>query len=202
MKTTDVTRAALGRIPVYLRFLESLPQDTETVSATVIAKELGFGEVQVRKDLSAVCGSGKPKTGYEVAKLREAIESALGINRSCEAIIVGAGKLGSALLGYGGFTQYGITISHAFDTDSTKFSEYIRPLDELPSYCRMRQIEIGIITVPHDCAQETADFLIRSGVRAIWNFSSARLTAPDGITVQNESLALSLARLRQKVEKH
>ena len=202
MKTTDVSRAALGRIPVYLRFLESLPQDTETVSATVIAKELGFGEVQVRKDLSAVCGSGKPKTGYEVAKLREAIESALGINRSCEAIIVGAGKLGSALLGYGGFTQYGITISHAFDTDSTKFSEYIRPLDELPSYCRMRQIEIGIITVPHDCAQETADFLIRSGVRAIWNFSSARLTAPDGITVQNESLALSLARLRQKVEKH
>ena len=139
---------------------------------------------------------------YEVAKLREAIESALGINRSCEAIIVGAGKLGSALLGYGGFTQYGITISHAFDTDSTKFSEYIRPLDELPSYCRMRQIEIGIITVPHDCAQETADFLIRSGVRAIWNFSSARLTAPGGITVQNESLALSLARLRQKVEKH
>lgn len=167
-----------------------------------MASALGLGEVQVRKDLSAVCGSGKPKTGYEVAKLREAIESALGINRSCEAIIVGAGKLGSALLGYGGFTQYGITISHAFDTDSTKFSEYIRPLDELPSYCRMRQIEIGIITVPHDCAQETADFLIRSGVRAIWNFSSARLTAPDGITVQNESLALSLARLRQKVEKH
>ena len=172
------------------------------ISATSVASALGLGEVQVRKDLSAVCGSGKPKTGYEVAKLREAIESALGINRSCEAIIVGAGKLGSALLGYGGFVQYGITISHAFDTDSTKFSEYIRPLDELPSYCRMRQIEIGIITVPHDYAQETADFLIRSGVRAIWNFSSARLNVPDGITVQNESLALSLARLRQKVEKH
>ena len=202
MVNAELKKATLGRVPLYLEYLDTVSDDAEYVSSAEIARGLGLGEVQVRKDLSAVCGSGKPKTGYEVAKLREAIESALGINRSCEAIIVGAGKLGSALLGYGGFTQYGITISHAFDTDSTKFSEYIRPLDELPSYCRMRQIEIGIITVPHDCAQETADFLIRSGVRAIWNFSSARLTAPDGITVQNESLALSLARLRQKVEKH
>lgn len=202
MKRNEISRATMGRLPSYLSFIDSLPEDMQRISATSVASALGLGEVQVRKDLSAVCGSGKPKTGYEVAKLREAIESALGINRSCEAIIVGAGKLGSALLGYGGFAQYGITISHAFDTDSTKFSEYIRPLDELPSYCRMRQIEIGIITVPHDYAQETADFLIRSGVRAIWNFSSARLNVPDGITVQNESLALSLARLRQKVEKH
>lgn len=71
MKTTDVSRAALGRIPVYLRFLESLLQDTETVSATVIAKELGFGEVQVRKDLGAICGSGKPRIGYTVSRPQE-----------------------------------------------------------------------------------------------------------------------------------
>ena len=140
MKRNEISRATMGRLPSYLSFIDSLPEEMRHISATSVASALGLGEVQVRKDLSAVCGSGKPKTGYEVAKLREAIESALGINRSCEAIIVGAGKLGSALLGYGGFVQYGITISHAFDTDSTKFSEYIRPLDELPSYCRMRQI--------------------------------------------------------------
>lgn len=202
MKQNEISRATMGRLPAYLACIKALPENARCISATSVASALGLGEVQVRKDLSAVCGSGKPKTGYEVAKLREALEAALGIYRACEAVIVGAGKLGSALLGYKGFSEYGITISHAFDTDSTKFSENVRPLEELPSYCRLRQIEIGIITVPHDAAQETADFLIKSGVRAIWNFSSARLNVPDGITVQNESLALSLARLRQKVENH
>ena len=116
MKTTDVSRAALGRIPVYLRFLESLPQDTETVSATVIAKELGFGEVQVRKDLGAICGSGKPRIGYTVSDLKKCLGGLID-SRNGKAVIVGAGKLGRALLDYGGFSDYGLDILAAFDTE-------------------------------------------------------------------------------------
>lgn len=202
MKQNEISRATMGRLPAYLGCVKALPEGTGYISATAVASALGLGEVQVRKDLSAVCGAGKPKTGYEVARLRDSLESALGMNRGCEAVIVGAGRLGCALLGYKGFSEYGITISHAFDTDSAKYSESVRPLSELPSYCRMRQIEIGIITVPHEAAQETADLLVKSGVRAIWNFSSARLNVPDGVDVRNESLALSLAQLRQKVENH
>ena len=108
MKTTDVSRAALGRIPVYLRFLESLPQDTETVSATVIAKELGFGEVQVRKDLGAICGSGKPRIGYTVSVLKKCLGGLID-SRNGKAVIVGAGKLGRALLDYGGFSDAGLS---------------------------------------------------------------------------------------------
>ena len=116
MKTTDVSRAALGRIPVYLKFLESLPQDVETVSATAIAKALGFGEVQVRKDLGAICGSGKPRIGYTVSNLKESLESLID-SRNGKTVIVGAGKLGRALLDYGGFSDYGLDILAAFDTD-------------------------------------------------------------------------------------
>ena len=93
MKTTDVSRAALGRIPVYLKFIESLPQDVETVSATTIAKALGFGEVQVRKDLGVICGSGKPRIGYTVSDLKESLESLID-SRNGKTVIVGAGKLG------------------------------------------------------------------------------------------------------------
>ena len=165
-----ISKATLGRLPTYLKYLQSLPPHHTEISATSIARELSLGEVQVRKDLASVCGNGKPKIGYRVSELTDGIENVLSERAPREAIIVGAGKLGTALLGYSGFSEYGITISHAFDTDSTKYSDVVRPLSELPSYCRMRQIELGVITVPHDAAQETADLLNRtkqSGHRVI-----------------------------------
>lgn len=150
MKTTDVSRAALGRIPVYLRFLESLPQDTETVSATVIAKELGFGEVQVRKDLGAICGSGKPRIGYTVSDLKKCLGGLID-SRNGKAVIVGAGKLGRALLDYGGFSDYGLDILAAFDTEVPPNGESekpILPLDGLADFCKKNNVSIGVIAVP------------------------------------------------------
>ena len=202
MKTTDVSRAALGRIPVYLRFLESLPQDTETVSATVIAKELGFGEVQVRKDLGAICGSGKPRIGYTVSNLKESLESLID-SRNGKTVIVGAGKLGRALLNYGGFSDYGLDILAAFDTDVSQNNasgKPILPIDGLHDFCKENNVSIGVIAVPAKAAQEVCDKLCQSGIKAIMSFAPCKLTAPEGVAIQYENMALSLAHLKTQIK--
>ncbi len=200
MAKTGISRATTGRLPEYLTYVKSLPSDTRFVSATAIAKGLELGEVQVRKDLSAVCGKGKPKVGYDVDVLTGSIEAVLDTNKGCEAVIVGAGKLGKALLGFGGFSDYGIVIRKAFDVKPTSGATDILPISDLTSYCSLHQIEIGILCVPPEAAQESAELLIRSGIRAIWCFAPVRLKLPEQVTVQYENLALSLAHLHQKVK--
>lgn len=202
MKTTDVSRAALGRIPVYLKFLESLPQDVETVSATTIAKALGFGEVQVRKDLGAICGSGKPRIGYTVSNLKESLESLID-SRNGKTVIVGAGKLGRALLDYGGFSDYGLDILAAFDTDVSQNNasgKPILPIDGLHNFCKENNVSIGIIAVPAKAAQEVCDKLCQSGIKAIMSFAPCKLTAPEGVAIQYENMALSLAHLKTQIK--
>ena len=202
MKTTDVSRAALGRIPVYLKFLESLPQDVETVSATAIAKVLGFGEVQVRKDLGAICGSGKPRIGYTVSNLQESLESLID-SRNGKTVIVGAGKLGRALLDYGGFSDYGLDIFAAFDTDVSQNNasgKPILPIDGLHDFCKENNVSIGVIAVPAKAAQEVCDKLCQSGIKAIMSFAPCKLTAPEGVAIQYENMALSLAHLKTQIK--
>lgn len=202
MKTTDVSRAALGRIPVYLKFLESLPQDVETVSATAIAKALGFGEVQVRKDLGAICGSGKPRIGYTVSNLKESLESLID-SRNGKTVIVGAGKLGRALLDYGGFSDYGLDILAAFDTDVSQNNangKPILPIDGLHDFCKENNVSIGVIAVPAKAAQEVCDKLCQSGIKAIMSFAPCKLTAPEGVAIQYENMALSLAHLKTQIK--
>lgn len=202
MKTTDVSRAALGRIPVYLKFLESLSQDVETVSATAIAKALGFGEVQVRKDLGAICGSGKPRIGYTVSNLKESLESLID-SRNGKTVIVGAGKLGRALLDYGGFSDYGLDILAAFDTDVSQNNasgKPILPIDGLHDFCKENNVSIGVIAVPAKAAQEVCDKLCQSGIKAIMSFAPCKLTAPEGVAIQYENMALSLAHLKTQIK--
>ena len=202
MKTTDVSRAALGRIPVYLKFIESLPQDVETVSATTIAKALGFGEVQVRKDLGAICGSGKPRIGYTVSDLKESLESLID-SRNGKTVIVGAGKLGRALLDYGGFSNYGLDILAAFDTEISQNNasgKPILPIDGLHDFCKENDVSIGVIAVPAKAAQEVCDKLCQSGIKAIMSFAPCKLTAPEGVAIQYENMALSLAHLKTQIK--
>ena len=202
MKTTDVSRAALGRIPVYLKFIESLPQDVETVSATTIAKALGFGEVQVRKDLGAICGSGKPRIGYTVFDLKASLECLID-SRNGKTVIVGAGKLGRALLDYGGFSDYGLDILAAFDTDVSQNNtsgKPILPIDGLHDFCKENNVSIGVITVPAKAAQEVCDKLCQSGIKAIMSFAPCKLTAPEGVAIQYENMALSLAHLKTQIK--
>lgn len=202
MKTTDVSRAALGRIPVYLKFIESLPQDVETVSATTIAKALGFGEVQVRKDLGAICGSGKPRIGYTVCDLKASLECLID-SRNGKTVIVGAGKLGRALLDYGGFSDYGLDILAAFDTDVSQNNasgKPILPIDGLHDFCKENNVSIGVVAVPAKAAQEVCDKLCQSGIKAIMSFAPCKLTAPEGVAIQYENMALSLAHLKTQIK--
>lgn len=202
MKQTSVMKATLGRLPTYLKYLKSLDVSVcENISATTIAKALGLGEVQVRKDLSSVSGAGRPKLGYITVKLIKQLEDVLGQDSVSKAVIIGAGKLGNALLEYNGFSDYGLVVPAAFDIDEAKFGSLsqgksIFPLDELEDYCKQENIKIGIITVPGSAAQDICDRLIGCGITAIWNFAPCQLVVPEGVTLQQENLALSLAHLK------
>ena len=202
MKQTNVMRATLGRLPAYLQYLKELdPTANENISATIIAKALGLGEVQVRKDLSAVSGAGRPKLGYKTSALIKRLEEVLGQKSVCKAVIIGAGKLGNALLEYNGFANYGLEIAAAFDIDTGKFGEAdsgkaVYSLEKLEDYCISEGVRIGIITVPASAAQAICDRLIACGITAIWNFAPCQLAVPEGITLQHENLALSLAHLK------
>lgn len=202
MKNPYVSRATIGRIPVYLRYLKNNYHGTENISATSLARALGLGEVQVRKDLSAVSGAGRPKTGYNIGELTHVLEEFLG-GRS-NVVIVGAGKLGRALLDYGGFGDYGLNITAAFDTAADDVSHSnngkpILPADRLEGFCAENNVKIGIITVPAEAAQEVCDRLVGCGIKGIWCFAPSYLNVPEGVEVQYENMALSLAYLNKKI---
>lgn len=206
MKQTAVMRSTLGRLPAYLQYLRSLDcEENANISATVIAKALGLGEVQVRKDLSAVSGAGRPKLGYHTNDLIKRLEEVLGQYSLAKAVIVGAGRLGNALLGYNGFADYGLEISAAFDSDPSKLndtnaSKAVYPLSMLEEYCRREDIKIAVITVPAVAAQDICDRLVACGIDAILNFAPCTLSVPDNVILQNENLALSLAHLKHQMD--
>lgn len=203
----SVSRQTLQRLPDYLNCLKSLyKKGTVTVSAKTIADILDLGEIQVRKDLASVSTGGKPKIGYVTLDLIKDLEDFLGYHDSHDAVLVGAGKLGKALLSYEGFKEYGLNIVAAFDAKGTGDSEdgsesKILPVESLSDLCRRLQIRIGIITVPASAAQEICDLLVQSGVLAIWNFAPTHLNVPENILVKNENMAASLAVLSQHLTK-
>ena len=204
MDKSGITKATLGRLPHYLQFLRELPvDDVPYISATVIAKKLSLGEVQVRKDLSAVSGAGKPKVGYKTIDLIKTLEAHLGQGDMTNAVLVGAGKLGKALLEFDDFEDYGVKIIAAFDCNETAIrynrSIEILPMNDFDEYCKQNNVRIGIITVGTGSAQNVCDKMIESGITAIWNFAPCNLEVPDGILLKQERLALSLAYLNNKL---
>lgn len=207
MERSNVTKATLGRLPQYLQFLNGLPPGQyDHISATTIAKMLSLGEVQVRKDLAAVSGLGKPKVGYRTSELITDLEDALGCKKLTPAILVGAGKLGRALLDYNGFEEYGVQITAAFDCNEqvlrmNKTSKEILPISSLKKYCTENGIRIGIITVGSGSAQDVCDQMLEAGITAIWNFAPCQLKVTDNVLVEQENLALSLAHLNSQISK-
>lgn len=197
----EISKATLKRLPTYLSYLKALPADASAnISATALAAGLHMGEVQVRKDLALVSDGGRPKIGYNREHLIADIENFLGYGNSNDAVLIGAGKLGRALLGYGGFAEYGLNIVAAFDANDTLIGttnggKPIMHLSRLGEVCQRYKIKIGIITVPAEYAQGVCDLLIENGILAIWNFAPKHLNVPDGILVQNENMAASLALL-------
>ena len=181
--------------------MKSLPDcGPEYISATMIADALKHNHVLVRKDLASFSTSGKPKVGYVKTDLMNEIERYLGYDDAHDAVIVGAGKLGKALLAYEGFQKYGLNIVAAFDRDAeaaagSGLESKIFPMERLQELCGRMNIRIGIITVPYEQAQQVCNLLIESGILAVWNFAPIHLIVPEGILVQNENMASSLALL-------
>lgn len=206
-----LSEKALKRMPRYLSYLKTLQKEQcEYVTAPSVARHLGLNEVQVRKELSVMSSMpGRPRTGFLVDNLVDNIETYLGYRNVDDAVLVGVGSLGRALLGYHGFDQCGVHIVAAFDRNEALHGRNLHdkpvfPLQKITNLCDRMKIRIGIIAVPAEQAQFVCDKLVAGGILAVWNFSSAHLSVPKNVLVRNEDLAASLAilsrQLREQLE--
>lgn len=202
-----IQKATLNRLPLYYCYLkDKMEKDNlDFISSTTIAGSLHLNAIQVRKDLAFVSQTaGKPHKGFEMKALINDIENYLGYNNVNEAIIVGIGRLGHTLLAYKGFQNYGLHIVAGFDNDNDLVGIKVNdrpifPIDKLYAIINRLQINIGIITVPAENAQEICNMMVKAGIKAIWNFAPIHLEVPNGILVQYENLAASLAKLSKEL---
>lgn len=199
--------AAVQRIPSYLRYLKELQQEgIEYVSSTAIGNKMNLNPILVKKDLSILTTvEGKPKLGYKVSALIKDIEAFLGYDNTKDAVIIGCGNLGQALLSYPGFSNYGINICLGFDIDSNIVGSVINgvtimPMSKLEDLIDRLHIHIAILTVPKQVAQEIANRLSKTQIRAIWNWAPTQLKVEPHIAVKNEDIASSLAVLTNKMK--
>jgi redox-sensing transcriptional repressor len=196
--------AAIKRMPMYLRVLKQMAESAEFASATKVAEELNLEPIVARKDLELAGIQGRPGVGYPIRDLIGGIETLLGWNNISDAVLVGAGSLGTALLGYQGFSNYGLNVVCAFDDDPKKAGKDIHgkkvmKLSAMPGLVSRLHVQIGILAVPQEAAQEVADLMVKAGIKAIWNFAPVRLSVPEEVQVQNEDLAEGLAALFVKL---
>lgn len=203
---TPTPRPTLLRLPQYHRVLKEMARDEgrEHVSCTQIAYRLRLEPTQVRKDLAATGIVGRPRIGYDTARLIEAIETFLGWKNTSDAFLIGAGNLGTALMGYEGFREHGLNIVAAFDTDPEKIGAEIvgRPvfgLEKLPDLADRLHVKIAIITAPAEAARQVAELAVVSGIRALWNFAPVYLDVPEDVVVEDVRLVASLGALTGKL---
>lgn len=202
----SISKATLGRMPLYLHFLqEENSKGVQYISSTVIAQNISVSSVLVRKDLALVSSEpGRPRLGFAIGRLIVDIEKFLGYDNLSDAVIVGAGGLGRAFLGYEGFKNNGLNIVAAFDISqeligTNVLGKEILPISSMKEFVETHKIQIGIITVPKQAAQEVLNRMIESGIKAVWNFAPAPLRVPKGIVLKTEDLAASLAMLAGKL---
>lgn len=190
--------ATVSRLPVYLRILsEQADEGVENVSSDRLAELAGVNAAKVRKDLSYLGSYGTRGVGYEVAYLVYQIRRELGLTHDWPVVVVGAGNLGQALAGYGGFGERGFPVAGVVDVDDAKVGSVlggvrVRHIDELPQIVRAKQVHIGVVAVPAAAAQDAADRLVRAGVSSILNFAPVVLTVPRAVEVRKVDLALEL----------
>lgn len=199
----SVSIETIKRLPLYLRILKSKKEENiKNISSTTIANELKLNSIQVRKDLASVSTEdGKPGVGFEIDKLIEDINEFLDLNQTKNVIIVGAGRLGQALLNYNQFENE-INVVMAFDKDKSKCNdENILYIDKMAEVIKEMDIHIGIITVPKEEAQNVCNLMVQNGIEAIWNFAPVYLEVPKGVAIKNEDLSVSLSILIKQMGK-
>ncbi len=191
----------MRRLALYLRFLEqSAAQNFATISSAELAQRGGTTSAQVRKDLSFFGSFGKRGLGYSVPELSARIREILGLKRTHRVVLVGAGKMGGALLHYRGFRQHGFDVVAVYDKDPKKIGTrsnglLVRDVRQLEADLRKEPTDIAILVTPAEAAQEVTDRLIRAGVKAILNFAPVPLAVPGDVAVQSVNMALELETL-------
>jgi redox-sensing transcriptional repressor len=200
------SQPTIKRLPSYLHVVEAAAQEgRDYISGTVIAEELELEPIQVRKDLAVTGIIGKPRIGFPVNDLIEAINRFLDWHQVHNAVLIGAGHLGSALMGYAEFPRHGMHVVAAFDPDPAKIGQVINEvpiysLDELTEQIHRRAVDLAILTVPSPHAQAVADLLVQCGIKAIWNFTNVKIKVPEDVVVQKEDLSSGYAVLSVKMK--
>ncbi len=202
MKDFDfVSKATIDRLPLYYRCLNSAQMDgQDIISSEELGQRIGITPEQIRKDLSSFGEFGKKGVGYYVNELRRNIGEILGLNLNWSVVIIGVGHLGWALTHYQNFAKMGFQIKGLFDIDSEKVGRKItgieiKHLNCVQDFVKQQQIDIAVITVPADNAQQVVDQLVSSGIKGIWNFAPVRLVVPEHISLINEDLTVGLVSL-------
>jgi len=177
----------------------------ESLSSAYLAGLLHVDETLVRKDMAAVGIVGRPHVGFSTGEIIVRLKKILGLTQITEAILIGCGSLGNALIRYPGFAKYGLRITAAFDADHAKvgsrIEEYVvLPMEKCRSIIDTFRVRVAILAVPAGVVQELADWLVKRGIIAIWNFAPAQLKVPAHVAVRNENLAVGLAQLIHSVK--
>ncbi len=210
MDEKDISRAVIQRLPRYYRYLGELIDDNvERISSGELSSRMKVTASQIRQDLNNFGGFGQQGYGYNVRYLHSEIAKILGLDRTHNMIIVGAGNLGQALANYTRFEKQGFQLLGIFDVnpelkDVSVRGQNIRMIDELPAFLKEHEIEIATLTLPKTKAVEMAQILVENGVKAIWNFAHTDLNlfVPDDVIVENVHLSESLMRLSYNLSRY
>lgn len=204
-KKSKAPAPVIRRLSNYHYLLLGLKQrQIPSISSTTLAEMLEYKPIQVRKDLQVTGLVGKPRTGFRVDELEEAIRRFLGWSLDCQAVLFGAGNLGSALLNHPWREEYGLRFIAAFESDPARSNILmnnipIHHISHFPTFAREHGIDVGVIAVPAEEAQSVAEMLVENGVRGIWNFSHTHLKAPRHAIIENAIFTQSLAILTRRL---
>ena len=205
MEGREISQAVIRRLPRYYRYLgELLENGVERISSNDLSKRMKVTASQIRQDLNNFGGFGQQGYGYNVKYLYTEIGKILGLDKTHNFIIIGAGNLGQALANYASFERSGFVLKSLFDVNPrlegvTIRGIRVRMMDELVDFLQHNEIEIAALTIPKSKAVEVADILIANGIKAIWNFAHTDLTLPKDVIVESVHLSDSLMKLSYNI---
>lgn len=198
MADKNISMAVIRRLPKYHRYLSDLlDKDVQRISSKELSEIIGFTASQIRQDLNNFGGFGQQGYGYNVEALHREIGNILGLNKVYNAVLIGAGNLGQAIANYSGFRKAGFAIKALFDANPRMIGLKIRDFEVLDSedietFVEENNIDIAILCIPKNGAQDVVDRLVNSGIKGIWNFAPIDLEVPNGVIVENVNLTESL----------
>ncbi len=208
MEEKEISQAVIGRLPRYLRYLGELKDaGVERISSQELSELMKVTASQIRQDFNNFGGFGQQGYGYNVEYLYKEISKILGLDRTHNFVIVGAGNLGQALGNYMNFERRGFHFMGMFDKNPDLVGKMVRgipvrPMEELEEFVRANEVEIAVLTIPKTSAIEVAEKLVENGIRAIWNFAHVDLNLPEGIQVENVHLSDSMMKLSYNINRY